>query len=191
MTSRTGKITRRGRQIPTLALLALVLAPAAHAQKLTADDALLRNYVLTMPKVEAWASATLDYTAAIKAMPLAERQKLEAEKDAQEAESLTETAAALERVPQIRRAFRKAGLTTKEGMLISLVLFQSMMYDQLAAENPEAKVPYNMNPANLTFVRKNKAQLEARMKAVQEATKEASDEAKSNDESSPDDPGAL
>jgi hypothetical protein len=44
-----------------------------------------------------------------------------------------------------------------------------------------------MNPANLTFVRKNKAQLEPRLKAVQEATKEASDEAKA-DEPSPDDP---
>jgi hypothetical protein len=170
-----------------LAIAAFVAAPPSHAQKLTEDDALLRNYVLTMPKIEAWASATLDYTAAIKAKPLAERKKLEVEKDAEEAESLTQTAAALERIPEVRRAFRKAGLTTREGLLISLVLFQSMMYDQLAAGNPEAKIPYNMNPANLTFVRKNKAQLEPRLKAVQEATKEASDEAKA-DEPSPDDP---
>jgi len=167
-----------------LGLVALVAAPASHAQKLTADDALLRNYVLTMPKVDAWASATLDYTNAIKAKPLSERQKAEAETDAQEAESIAGTAAALERIPEIRRAFRKAGLTTREGVTISLVLFQSMMYDQLAAGNPDARIPYNMNPANLTFVRKNKPRLEARMKAVQEATKDASDEAKSDEPSS-------
>jgi hypothetical protein len=172
---------------PVVALIVLVAAPAAHAQKMTEDDALLRNYVLTMPKVEAWANATLDYTAAIKAKPLEERKKLEIEKDAQEAESIAATAAALERIPEVRRAFRKAGITTREGLTITFVLFQSVMYDEMSAENPDAKIPYNMNPANLTFVRKNKAQLQARLKAVQDATKEASDEAKSQ-EPSPDDP---
>lgn len=172
------------------AAVVLVAAPAAHAQKqkMTADDLLLRNYVLTMPKIEAWASATLDYTAAIKAKPLAERQKMEVEKDAQDEETLAETAAALERVPEIRRAFRKAGMTTKEGLLISLVLFQSVMYDQMAAQYPGAEMPYNMNPANLTFVRKNKAQLEPRLKAVQEATKEAKSAEATSDEPSPDEP---
>jgi hypothetical protein len=178
----------------TLLAAAVVLfaAPAAHTQehKMTADDLLLRNYVLTMPKVEAWANATLEYTAAIKAKPLEERKKMEVEKDAQEAESLAQTAAALERIPEVRRAFRKAGMTTKEALTISLVLFQSVMYDQMSAQYPDAKIPYNMNPANLTFVRKNKAQLETRLKAVQEATKEASANADSEepDDPSPDEP---
>ncbi|HEX6598528.1 MAG TPA: hypothetical protein VF034_04340 [Gemmatimonadaceae bacterium] len=172
------------------AAVVLVAAPAVHAQqqKMTEDDAILRNYVLTMPKVEAWANATLEYTAAIKAKPLDERKKMEVEKDAQDAETLTQTAAALERIPEVRRAFRKAGMTTKEALTISLVLFQSVMYDQMSAQYPDAKIPYNMNPANLAFVRKNKAQLETRLKAVQEATKEASAEAKSDEPTDPDDP---
>jgi hypothetical protein len=180
---------------PMIALCALVLAPAAHAQKLTPDEVIIRNYVLTMPKVEAWASASIDIANAMKAMPASERARRKAEMEAQaeteKDQSIAGMASTMERVPEIRRAFRKAGLTTREGMTLSLVLMQAVMYDQVAAANPDAKIPYNMNPANLAFVRKNKAQLDARMKAVQEATKAAEEEEdgdKSPDEPSPDEP---
>jgi hypothetical protein len=180
---------------PMIALCALVLAPAAQAQKLTPDEVIIRNYVLTMPKVEAWASASIDIANAMKAMPASERARRKAELEAQveteKDESIAGMASTMERVPEIRRAFRKAGLTTREGMTLSLVLMQAVMYDQVAATNPDAKIPYNMNPANLAFVRKNKAQLEARMKAVQEANKAAEEEEggdKSSDEPSPDEP---
>ena len=111
---------------------------------------------------------------------------MESQTDARETESLADMAASMERVPEIRRAFRKAGLTTREGVTLSLVLMQAMMFDQVAAMNPDAKVPYNMNPANLAFVRKNKVQLEARMKAVQEASKSVDDEKASDDSTSTD-----
>jgi hypothetical protein len=178
-------------RIRTTLLLAATMfaaAPAAHAQKLTPDEQVIRNYTLTMPKVEAWATASIDFANAFKAMPAAERARRKAEMEAQqqETETLAGMAASMERVPEIRRAFRKAGLTTREGVTLSLVLMQAMMYDQVAAMNPDAKVPYNMNPANLAFVRKNKAQLEARMKAVQEATKSADDEKASDDSTSTD-----
>jgi hypothetical protein len=172
-------------------LLALVLVPAAHAQKMTAEEQIIHDYTLTMPKVEAWASASIDFATAFKAMPASERARRKAEMEAQaqseKDESIAGMAASMERVPEIRRAFRKAGLTTREGVTLSLVLMQAVMFDQVAAMNPDAKVPYNMNPANVAFVRKNKAQIEARMKAVQEASKDASDDAKS-DEPSPDEP---
>ena len=177
------------------AAVVLVAAPAAHAQKLSPDEVVIRNYVLTMPKVEAWASASIDIANAMKAMPASERARRKAEMEAQSQsekdESIAGMAASLERVPEIRRAFRKAGLTTREGMTLSLVLMQAVMYDQIAATNPDAKVPYNMNPANVAFVRKNKAQLDARMKAVQDATKAAEEQDsgdKSSDEPSPDEP---
>ena len=178
---------------PMIAVLALALAPAAQAQKLTPDEVTIRNYVLTIPKVEAWAAASIDVANTMKAMPASERARRKAEMEAQaeteqKDESLAGMASALERVPEIRRAFRKAGLTTREGMTLSLVLMQAVMFDQIAATNPDAKVPYNMNPANVAFVRKNKALLEARMKAVQEANKAAGDDEKSSDEPSPDDP---
>ena len=184
-------ITRNCR-ILLLALVAFAAAPAAGAQKLTPDEVTIRNYVLTMPKVEAWATASIDIANAMKAMPASERARRKAEMEAQaeteKDESIAGMATAMERVPEVRRAFRKAGLTTREGMTLSLVLMQAVMFDQVAAMNPDAKVPYNMNPANLAFVRKNKTQLEARMKAVQEATKAAEDNEKSSDEPSPDDP---
>ncbi|HEX5973478.1 MAG TPA: hypothetical protein VFY85_16205 [Gemmatimonadaceae bacterium] len=177
------------------AAVVLVGAPSAHAQKLSPDEVVIRNYVLTMPKVEAWASASIDIANAMKAMPASERARRKAEMEAQSQsekdESIAGMAASLERVPEIRRAFRKAGLTTREGMTLSLVLMQAVMYDQIAATNPDAKVPYNMNPVNVAFVRKNKAQLDARLKAVQDATKAAEEQDsgdKSSDEPSPDDP---
>lgn len=172
-----------------LALLAFAVAPMARAQKLTPDEVVLRNYVLTMPKVEAWATASIDFANAFKAMPASEKaaRKAEMESQVQETETIAGMAASMERVPEIRRAFRKAGLTTREGVTLSLVLMQAVMFDQIAATNPDAKVPYNMNPTNVAFVRKNKAELEARMKAVQEASKAADDE-KSSDEPSPSEP---
>lgn len=171
-------------------VILLAVAPAAGAQTLTPDEVILRNYVLTMPKVEAWATASLDVAAAMKAMPASEKARrkaeLEAQANEQEAETIAGMAATMERVPEIRRAFRKSGLTTREGVTLSLVLMQAVMFDQIAATNPDAKVPYNMNPANLAFVQKNKAQLQARMKAVQAASKAA--EEPSSDEPSPDEP---
>jgi len=179
-----------------LAAAALVVAPASHAQKLTPDEKLLHDYVLTMPKVEAWASASIDLANTMKAMSPSEKARRKAELEAQaqseKDESIAGMAASMERVPEIRRAFRKAGLTTREGMTLSLALMQAMMFEQVAAMNPDAKVPYNMNPANVEFVRKNKAQLEARLKAVQEASKAAEDEKAPDDststEPSPDEP---
>lgn len=185
-------ITRNCR-ILLLALAAFAAAPAAGAQKLTPDEVTIRNYVLTIPKVEAWATASIDLANTMKAMPASERARRKAEMEAQaqteqKDESIAGMATAMERVPEVRRAFRKAGLTTREGMTLALVLMQAMMFDQVAAMNPDAKVPYNMNPANLAFVRKNKALLEARMKAVQEANKAAGDDEKSSDEPSPAEP---
>jgi hypothetical protein len=177
-----------------LSAAACIATPAAHAQKMTADEQIIHDYTLTMPKVEAWAAASIDFANAFKAMPASERARRKAEMEAQqqETETLAGMAASMERVPEIRRAFRKVGLTTREGVTLSLVLMQAVMYDQVAAMNPDAKVPYNMNPANVAFVRKNKAQIEARMKAVQEASKDTSDDAKSDepapDEPSPDEP---
>lgn len=174
------------------ALMALLaFAPVAHAQKLTPDEVILRSYVLTMPKVEAWATANLDLANTMKAMPASEKARREAEMEAQEDEQKDETiagmAARMERVPEIRRAFRKAGLTPRESVTLSLALMQALMFDQIAATNPDAKVPYNLNPVNVAFVRKNKEQLYARMKEVQEASKEANNE-RSPDEPSPDEP---
>jgi hypothetical protein len=171
-----------------IVLATLAAACSAHAQTLTPDEVVLRNYTLTMPKVEAWATASIDFANAFKAMPESERARRKAEMEAQsngkDAESLADMAAQLERVPEIRRAYAKVGLTTREGVTLSLVLMQAVMFDQVAAMNPAAKVPYNMNPANVAFVKKNKAAITARMKAVEEAGKEVSDE-KSSD--TPDD----
>jgi len=171
-----------------IALLTVAAAPAARAQTLTPDEVVLRNYTLTLPKLEAWATASLDFANAVKAMPASERARRKAEMEAQtqETESLAGMAAQLERVPEIRRAYRKVGLTTREGVTLSLVLMQAVMFDQVAAMNPDAKVPYNMNPANVAFVRQNKALITARMKAVEEANK-ALEEKKSSDEPAADD----
>jgi hypothetical protein len=169
----------------------LAVAPVARAQKLTPDEVVLRNYVLTMSKVEAWATASLDLANTMKAMPASEKARRKAEMEGQAEgqanESIAGMAARLDRVPEIRRAYRKAGLTSRESVTLSLALMQAMMFDQIAATNPDAKLPYNLNPANVAFVRKNKTQLYARMKEVQEASKEANND-RSSDEPSPDEP---
>ena len=146
----------------TLATLACV-APALHAQdaKGRALDAAVMNYTLTMPKVDAWARAGIDAAQALKA------RKTPPPDPECEAKTIDEMAAQLDAIPELRRAIRKAGLSTKEYALLGMVIMQVQMFDAIAGADPTAKLPYNMNPANLAFARANKAALEQKLRAVQ------------------------
>jgi hypothetical protein len=145
-----------------VAALACTATRAVHAQdaKGRALDAAIRSYQLTMPKVDAWMLAGVEMARAFKG-----RTPPDISHD--DAKSIDEMAAQYDAVPEVRRAIRKAKLSTKEYATLSLVIMQAMMADQLLAENPSAPPPANLNPANLAFVRANKGALEKKFKAVQ------------------------
>jgi hypothetical protein len=156
-------MTRLGRWTALVALLALPPA-ALRAQTPNALDKAVMNYTLTMPKVDAWVKANVEVARAMKA-----RQGPPPDLSEHEAKTIEEMAAQFDAVPEMRRGIRKVGLSTKEFALLGLVVMQAQMYESIAKGNPAAKPPYNMNPANATFMKANKAALEQKMKEVQAA----------------------
>lgn len=148
------------------ALLALapVALPAQSTRENNALDAAVRGYQLTMPKVDAWARASIEATRALKSRttPPPEPER--------EAKTIDEMAAQFDAIPEMRRAIRKAGMSTKEYALLGMVMMQAQMYQAVQAENPRAEVPYNMNPANVAFMKANKAAVEKRVKEVAAAS---------------------
>ena len=153
-------------RILTLVALVCSASQALDAQdaKSRALDAALKGYTLTMPKVEAWAKAGVESARALRA------RKTPPPDPEREAKTIDEMAAQFDAVPEMRRAIRKAGLSTKEYALLGMVIMQVQMFDAIAGADPTAKLPYNMNPANLAFARANKAALAQKFRALQEAT---------------------
>lgn len=154
-----------------LAAAVLVARPALAQSHDDADTRAINAYTLTMPKVEAWMNATLDMYKAAKAKAAAEGEDGASEDEDDDAsgnESLDETAARINRMPEARRALRAAGLTAREYTLVSLTLMQAMMADAMMRQYPKMERP-KINQANLAFVQKNRAHLEARMNALKAA----------------------
>lgn len=151
---------------------ALVARPALAQSHDDADTRAFNSYTLTMPKVEAWARASLDIYKAAKAKAAAQGEDAASEDEDDEEDSsnqsLDEMAARINRQPEARRALRAAGLTAREYMLVSLTLMQAMMADQMMRQYPNMERP-KINPANLAFVQKNRARLEARMNELKAA----------------------
>ena len=146
---------------------------SAGAQKLSGDELLVYNYSLTMAKVDAYVKANLAMYREMEKMSAAERAAWErrAEKEEEESESvddkgIAETARELEAIPQMRKALAAAGITATELMTFTLVMFQVGMMDWILEQDKNAKLPHNVNPANVRFYRTNKAAIEEKMKPV-------------------------
>jgi hypothetical protein len=152
------------------ALLAgLMLAPLAlHAQgskkqTVTADDIALRQYTLSMSNLQKLRQAMLNLKAYVKAHPGDTTWDAGADDPNQ---TLLESARKLDAIPPMKAALNQAGLTSRDYVLMTMAYFQAAMLAgvqdaQAQAHKPAPiKIPYNMNPANLEFVRAHKAEIE-------------------------------
>lgn len=152
------------------ALAALVLVAAMSPVRACAQsdfNSVLKHYDLTMPKVKAWEQASVAMAQALKASP--RKAELESEMSAEDA-SFDDMIAKMDAIPEIRRATHQARLTTREFVTVGLVLMLTMTTDQMQQAYPEAKVPENVNPANLTFMRAHKAEVQRSLDAVKAAS---------------------
>jgi hypothetical protein len=149
-----------------LVLTALVCAAPdmLHAQNARDRglDAAVMSYRLTMPKVDAFVLAGVEMARAFKG-------RTPPDMDGNEARTIDEMAAQYDAVPEMRRAIRKAKLSTREYATLSLVIMQAMMFESVLADDPKAKLPVNMNPANLAFIRANRGVLQKKLEAAQAA----------------------
>lgn len=143
------------------ALLAALFGQPAWSAGGDADLRELSRYTLTLSDVRKYAAAN----AALAQHPKAEQEDEESEDedDGDDAESLDDMVRRIDSVPEARRAIQGAGLTTRQFAVITMALFQAS-FAQFAIEQgaDPAKVAKDagVNPANIEFVKKNKAELE-------------------------------
>jgi hypothetical protein len=138
----------------TVAFALALLAPmAVEAQDLADRDAKeVADYVLTE-------AALAKYTKAVhKLHPL--KEQLQQDCDREDArDSLNGMAARMDGVPTVKAALKTAGMTSREYLLFSWSVFQNGMA-VWALDQPGGALPPGTKPANVTFYRAHKAELE-------------------------------
>jgi len=138
----------------TVAFALALLAPmAAEAQNLADRDANeVADYVLTE-------AALAKYTKAVhKLHPL--KEQLQQDCDREDApDSLHGMAAHMDAVPAVKAALKTAGVTSREYLLFSWSVFQNGMA-VWALDQPGGALLPGTKPANVTFYRAHKADLE-------------------------------
>lgn len=141
-------------------MLAAVSGPQAHSASGDADLRELSRYVLTLADVRRYAAAN----EALARQPQAEQNEEEAEdEDATDNESLDDMVKRIEGVPGARQSIEAAGLTVRQYAVITMALFQAAFANFAVEQGADpAKVARDagVNPANIRFVKENKAELE-------------------------------
>lgn len=154
------RYARNGLLVLMFALLAAMFGPQAHAAG--GGDADLRElsrYTLTMADIRKYAAANAN----LAKHPKAEENEDGEDDEDSDNESLDVMAARIAKIPEARKAIEAAGLTPRQYAVITMALFQASMA-QFAVEQgaDPAKVARDasVNPANIRFVKENKAELE-------------------------------
>lgn len=145
-------------------------APVAEASSADADLRDVAKYELTMDKIDKYVAATRNMALAVKDLTPEQREKLMGSGDAN---SLDDYAAQIEREPMARDAIRRAGLSSREFATLTMAYLQAGMADAVLQMRPDIKNADSIaremkaNPANVRFVRANKAALDAKFKALE------------------------
>jgi hypothetical protein len=130
----------------------------------------LNEYELTMDRIDRYFQTQRNMMEALKDMTPAEREAANVAMDADA--SLDEMVAQAEASALVSEAARAAGLSTREFVMISFSLFQSMMASSVAQMQPNVDQDsliesMNVNPANVQFVRENEAALRQKQQEIQ------------------------
>jgi hypothetical protein len=149
-----------------LAVLFVAMPVAAGAQSRGEADAKeVDAYRLTIPRFDAWVKASL-------AMAKTHAGKVDDEGDDEAVENdaqwLDDIARKLDGMPEALTAIRGAGLSSREYAILSMVILQSVMADEMMKQYPTMEAP-KINPQHLEFVRSNRAHVEKQMAALKAA----------------------
>ncbi len=153
------RFARAGVLALVFALLVAVFGQQAYAAGSgDADLRELSRYTLTLTDIRKYAAANAN----LAKQPKAEQEDDEAD-DEDDDESLSAMTAKIERMPAARKAIESAGLTARQYAVITMALIQASMaqfaIDQ-GADPAKVARDASVNPANIRFVKENKAELE-------------------------------
>lgn len=131
-----------------------------------ADLQEISDYRLTIEAVRKWAKAAKGLKRLEEKYP-----ELEDAGDVSDSASLDEMAAFLHGIPDARDVIENAGLDTREYLVVTFAFAQATMAQWVIGQGtPPEKVAAEMsiNPANLAFIEKHKAELQAISKEIKE-----------------------
>jgi hypothetical protein len=120
----------------------------------------ITDYRLTMDAVQRYYQAQRNVYGAMRKNPELAQQMRSGDSDEP---SLDEMGARYEEVPEVRDAIEAAGLDTRDFSVITWALFQSAFAQgavEMGAPRDSILASTGIHPANLDFVRENKAALE-------------------------------
>lgn len=138
--------------LPTLVLSCATL----FAQKDNRDEAAIHDYVLTMPRVQVYAAAVKDYSASgSKVQETSECKKFQDDDNM----ALVDKAKHVESdCPTLNTWIKQHGMTAKEFVILPMTLITAGLAS--ATVDRSGKPPAFVNPANITFVKNHKDELE-------------------------------
>lgn len=158
----------------------------------------VENYRLTPSTFGKLVQVQENMYAMLKANPnLGKKYAQEGEGDGDEDEptqSLTAMAQKLDKVPEMKQAISKAGLTTRQYLIASMAMLQAAMADavmQIPGAD-KSRVPANVQ-ANAAFLRAHKAEMDrmnARMRELQKLSRPEEPAESDSSEQEPDTTGA-
>jgi hypothetical protein len=136
-----------------LGLAALAAVPAAVAKILPdADTREVRAYTLTDASFAKYVNATH------KLREVKFENCVDDDDDDDAQDTIASSVARIDAVPGAKAAIQGAGLTSREYVVLSFALLENGMASYLM-QTPGGKMPENINPANVEFVRKHSAEL--------------------------------
>jgi hypothetical protein len=137
------------------ALLPARLSAQTIAQEIELEQAELRQYRLTMPKIRQMAAATLAFAKDVESDPaLAKKLK---ESTEPEPRTLVEFVSRIDKEPKLAAAVKAAGLTSREYATLTLCYYPAFM--AYGAKKEGKGVPKDILPDNLKLIEANEAEL--------------------------------
>jgi hypothetical protein len=174
------------RHLPALVLAAMVvLAPAEGAAQsksasASADQREMDNFRLTKAKMDKWISAQWGIVKLAQAHPeLATEIRARDDDDASDDPTLDELAAQIEKVPEVRKALQRAGLTAREYALTTFAVFEASFAYAAKKEGLIKEIPAEVPAAHVTLVAQYEAEmirLQAEMKKLEKPAAEEPDD---------------
>ena len=140
-----------------------------------ADVADIKDYRLTMDRMDKFFQAQMNVALAAKQMSPEQREAMEMEESSADA-TLEEMTDRIEKNPPFRDAIRKAGLSPREYVTLSLAYVTSAMAAGVLQMRPNDNQDslaraMDANLENIRFLQENRAELEKKQKAFEAEAK--------------------
>jgi len=159
-------ISRTRAVAAAIAMLAVAAALSAGqsnsaANQQVADVKEVHDYQLTMDKLNRFENAA-KAVKKILAENASAQQKLDSDsQNSAGPNSFAQSAAAIDKQPQLTAAIKASGFTTHEYIVITYALMASESYVDMKKSNPNTPMPAYVSPANAAFAEANFARIQA------------------------------